>query len=349
MKTTNNKFFTAILLFVSFCLLYLFKPFLLTITIGILMAVSTASLEKKILKLTGDRKTLSAIFITVILCVFFLIPIIYTAISLAKHASEVNMEHIAATIDGLKHYDFNLPSSISFLEPKIKTLISGIDIKALIGKSLDYLGVIGKSSANFIIDMGFIVVFYFFANLYGSSLIKFIKDILPIEKDDLDLIFSELSNTMSVVIYSTILNVVLQGSLFAIIASIYGHDALLLGILFAFASLIPVVGGALIYVPITIYEIYQGNIVDGIVILVYSIVVISTIADNFIKPVIIAFINKKMVEKPANINEILIFFSMLAGMSTFGFWGIILGPAIVTFFLSVLKLYAMIKEDKILF
>lgn len=345
MTTTNNKFFIAIILFVSCCVLYLFKSFLLTIAIGVLMAVSTASLEQKIIKITNGKKIISAILITILLCVFFLVPLIYAVISLAKHASEIDMNNISAIIENIKNFSSNLPDSFSFLEPRIKAFISSIDIKALISKSIDYIGIIGKSSANFVIDMGLIVVFYFFANLYGPFLIKFIKDIMPMEKNDLDFIFSELANTMSVVIYSTIINVVLQGSLFAIISSVYGYNPLLTGVLFAFASLIPVVGGALVYVPITIFEMTQGNLVGGIVILVYSIVVISTIADNFIKPLIIAFINKKMVEKPANINELLIFFSMFAGISTFGFWGIILGPAIVTFFLSTLKLY-MILNDK---
>lgn len=344
MKTTNNKFFISVILFVFCFVVYLFKPFLLTIIIGVLMAVSTASLEQKIIKITNGKKVISAILITIILCVFFLAPLIYASISLAKYTSTVDINNITRIIEKFKTYSFNLPDSFAFLEPRIKSFISTIDIKTLFVKSFDFIGIIGKSSANFIIDMCFIVIFYFFANLYGSFFINFIKEIIPIQKNDLDFIFSELANTMSVVIYSTIINVVLQGSLFAIIAAVYGYNALLMGILFAFASLIPVIGGALVYVPIVIFEVMSGNIANGVVIFVYSVVIISTIADNFIKPLIIAFINKKMVEKPANINEIMIFFSMFAGISTFGFWGIILGPAVVTFFLSTLKLYMILNE-----
>ena len=40
-----------------------------------------------------------------------------------------------------------------------------------------------------------------------------------------------------------------------------------------------------------------------------------------------------------------IFFSMIAGLTTFGFWGMILGPAITAFFLAILKLFeARTKE-----
>jgi len=38
------------------------------------------------------------------------------------------------------------------------------------------------------------------------------------------------------------------------------------------------------------------------------------------------------------INDFLIFFSILAGLTTFGFWGFILGPAIVAFVVTLLRM-----------
>jgi len=35
----------------------------------------------------------------------------------------------------------------------------------------------------------------------------------------------------------------------------------------------------------------------------------------------------------------LIFFSILAGMSSYGFWGMILGPAITSFLIAISKVY----------
>lgn len=345
--TVNSKFFIAFIIFVLCWVIYLFSPFLLTITIGILMAVATASLEKSILNFTNNRKILSAFLITLFVCVFFLVPLFYALIALAKYATNFDISNITNTLNFIKNYDFNLPEPIAFLEPKIKEAISSINVNSAVSSIFSYMGAITKGSASFLIDMGLIIVFYFFANLYGNELVSYLKQVVPMKNDELDYILTEVANTMSVVVYSTIANIILQGSLFAFIVYFYGYDLLLMGILFAFGSLIPVVGGALIYVPICIFEIAHANISGAIIIFIYSVVVISTIADNIIKPLIISFINKKMVKKPANINEILIFFSMLAGITTFGFWGIILGPAIVTFFLSTIKLYILLKEREI--
>lgn len=345
--TINSKFFIAFVFFVLFWVIFLFRPFLLTITIGILMAVATASFEKSILNFTNNRKILSAFLITLFVCVFFLVPLFYAIIATARYITNFDISNITNTLNFIKNYNFNLPEPVAFLEPKIKEAIASINVNSAVSNIFSYMGAITKGSASFLIDMGLIIVFYFFANLYGQELVLYLKKVVPMKTNDLDYILTEVANTMSVVVYSMIANIILQGSLFAFIVSFYGYNVLLMGILFAFSSLIPAIGGALIYVPLCIFEVAHANISGAIVIFLYSVIVISTIADNIIKPLIISFINKKMVKKPANINEILIFFSMFAGITTFGFWGIVLGPAIVTFFLSTIKLYILLKEREI--
>jgi predicted PurR-regulated permease PerM len=59
-----------------------------------------------------------------------------------------------------------------------------------------------------------------------------------------------------------------------------------------------------------------------------------------IKPLIIKEINNRILsDDDTKINELVIFFSIIAGLSSFGFWGMILGPAITAFFLTILKLF----------
>jgi predicted PurR-regulated permease PerM len=71
----------------------------------------------------------------------------------------------------------------------------------------------------------------------------------------------------------------------------------------------------------------------------YSIVVISIVADTFVKPVIIRMIKDQLLHEHTRVNEIVIFFSIVAGMSTYGFWGMILGPAITTFLFAATRIY----------
>ena len=342
---TSKVFLVCLIAFMFFCMIYLFKPFLLTMAIGILIAVATSNLHLRVLKFTNFKKTLSATITTFILCVLFFLPFIYAIIMLTKNAMSFDTSHITVLIDFIRHFDYsNLPKPLAQFESNIQAFFAEFDIVGFSKQIINYLSNIAKNSAKFIFDMFLIVIFYFFTHLYGKDLLRFVKKSTPMSSKQINNIFNETANTMSVVFYSTIFNAILQGFLFSIIAGIYGHDAILFGIVFAFSSLIPAVGGALVYVPTALYELTQANVSGMITILIYCFIMISIIADSIIKPLAIKFINTKLVTHPTNINSLLIFFAMLAGISTFGFWGVILGPAILTLFIALLKIYANLKN-----
>lgn len=136
-------------------------------------------------------------------------------------------------------------------------------------------------------------------------------------------------------------------------ASYYGFNGLLFGVIYGFASLIPIVGGAVVWVPVSLYAWTNIDGQTALVIAIYSVIVISIIADTFVKPLIIKVIKENLLKSTIEINEIVIFFSILAGISTYGFWGMILGPAITSFLIAITKVYIdynqaeNIKEIKI--
>jgi len=71
---------------------------------------------------------------------------------------------------------------------------------------------------------------------------------------------------------------------------------------------------------------------------------ISVIADTIIKPMIIQVIQENLLKSTIPINSIVIFFSIIAGMSTYGFWGMILGPAVTSFLIAITKVYLDYNE-----
>ncbi|HEC1538488.1 TPA: AI-2E family transporter [Campylobacter upsaliensis] len=345
---SGKIFLICFILVILSLLFYLFKSFLLVMAIAALMAVATSNLHAKFLSFTKQRKLLASTLTTSFMILLFFAPFIYTSIELAKALKNFDINLITQTLDYIKHYEFSLPSSLEFLEPKIKEFIAGLDLNSLYRQALTYASSFTKSGAKFLMDMALICVFYFFANLYGTELVIYLKSIVPINKTELDEILGEVGNVMAVVLYSMIIVAIFQGALFGIIMFFYGYDGLLMGVIFAVSSLIPAVGGALVYVPVSLYTFASGNLGSAIVILIYSFIMISFIADTLIKPLIIKWINEKLVKTPTNINELLIFLAMIAGISSFGFWGIILGPAILTFFISTLRLYNILKDKNLI-
>ncbi|EDP8081773.1 AI-2E family transporter [Campylobacter jejuni] len=345
----NGKFFLiSFILVILFLLLYLFKDFLLVIIIASLMAVATSNINAKFLNLTKGHKFLASILTTACMVLLFFAPFVYAMIELAKALKNFDINLVTQTLDYVKNYQFTLPESFNFLEPKIKEFLASVDLNSISKQILSYASSFTKSGAKFLIDMVLICVFYFFANLYGTELVIYLKSIIPIDKKELDDVLSEVGNVMAVVLYSMVIVAIFQGALFGLITMFYGYDGILMGVIFAVSSLIPAIGGALIYVPVSLYEFASNNLNSALVIFIYSVIVISFIADTLIKPLIIKWINKKLVKTPTKINELLIFLAMIAGISTFGFWGIILGPAILTFFVSTLRMYVILKDKNLI-
>ncbi|EAJ7529632.1 acid membrane antigen A [Campylobacter jejuni subsp. doylei] len=345
----NGKFFLiSFILVILFLLLYLFKGFLLVIIIASLMAVATSNINAKFLNLTKGHKFLASILTTACMVLLFFAPFVYGMIELAKALKNFDINLVTQTLDYVKNYQFTLPESFNFLEPKIKEFLASIDLNSISKQILSYASSFTKSGAKFLVDMVLICVFYFFANLYGTELVIYLKSIIPIDKKELDDVLSEVGNVMAVVLYSMVIVAIFQGALFGLITMFYGYDGILMGVIFAVSSLIPAIGGALIYVPVSLYEFASNNLNSALVIFIYSVIIISFIADTLIKPLIIKWINKKLVKTPTKINELLIFLAMIAGISTFGFWGIILGPAILTFFVSTLRMYVILKDKNLI-
>lgn len=345
----NGKFFLiSFILVILFLLLYLFKGFLLVIIIASLMAVATSNINAKFLNLTKGHKFLASILTTACMVLLFFAPFVYGMIELAKALKNFDINLVTQTLDYVKNYQFTLPESFNFLEPKIKEFLASIDLNNISKQILSYASSFTKSGAKFLVDMVLICVFYFFANLYGTELVIYLKSIIPIDKKELDDVLSEVGNVMAVVLYSMVIVAIFQGALFGLITMFYGYDGILMGVIFAVSSLIPAIGGALIYVPVSLYEFASNNLNSALVIFIYSVIIISFIADTLIKPLIIKWINKKLVKTPTKINELLIFLAMIAGISTFGFWGIILGPAILTFFVSTLRMYVILKDKNLI-
>lgn len=340
----NNKIFlSSIFVLVLYAMVVLFKPFLLDIAIASLLAIATTPLHVKIQSVV--KKPMLASFVTtLLLCILFFAPIVYAISVFATKAFLQAPDYVQNTINFFSTYELNLPDSLQFLEPKLKEVLQSVDIKNITSKFITNIAAFGKMGAGFFTNMVLIIIFFFFANTYGKDIVSYIKNVLPMQSEDIQMIFNEMGNVMSVVFYSILLTAIFEGALFAIVGVFFGYDGLLLGILYGFASLIPIVGGALMWIPISAYEFSNGNTMVALSIAIYSVVVISIIADTFIKPMIIKYINNKILDVPTKINELLIFFAILAGLSTFGFWGMILGPAITTFFLSILKIYKLIKE-----
>lgn len=131
------------------------------------------------------------------------------------------------------------------------------------------------------------------------------------------------------VVLGTLVTSLVQGTLVGVGFAIAGlASPLVFGAVGALASLIPIVGTALVWVPAVVTLIAQGQTGWAIFLALWSIILVAG-SDNVIRPLIIS--------GSSNASTLLVFVGLLGGISVFGFAGIFMGPLVLTLVATLLR------------
>ena len=101
------------------------------------------------------------------------------------------------------------------------------------------------------------------------------------------------------------------------------------GAVMALLSIIPIVGAFVVYIPAGLILMIGGSFLQGFLIIGIGILIISQV-DNVLRPL--------MISGRTSIHPLLLFFSILGGISLFGLLGLILGPLIAAVFMTLLQI-----------
>jgi predicted PurR-regulated permease PerM len=316
-----------------------YQPFLLSLTVAVLLSMATFNLTQKLVDFTASAK-ISAGISTLLMTLLLFAPIVYLATIGVGYISQIDHTGVKDTFSAFRA----LVEDIPFFKDMTHQYLSDEKIAEYIRASTSYVTMAGSTGLGFMKNMLFVVVFYFFINYYGSRFFDTILEVLPVTPQKGEHMMKEVSSTMEIVFYSIIVTAIFEGLLFGMLMSFFGFNGLFFGVIYGFASLIPIIGGVIVWAPVALYAWTKIDLQTAIIIASYSVIVISVIADTLIKPMIIEIIKKDFLKSTLKINSLLIFFSILAGMSTYGFWGMILGPAITSFLIAITKVYLDYSE-----
>ncbi len=188
------------------------------------------------------------------------------------------------------------------------------------------------STAGSIFTNGMMMIFILFFMLQESKKMEsMIEENLPLKQDSINLLKKE---TQSMVISNSIgISVILIGqALFSGVAYwiLGAGDPVVWGLLTGVFGLIPVIGTAGVWLPLSINLLLGGFIWQGVVLIIYGAVIISSV-DNVIRMV--------FLKKYADVHPLVAIFGIIVGMNLFGFWGIIFGPLMISGFFLLCKIY----------
>lgn len=344
----ENKLFIRFMIFMALGLtLWLFLPFLKSFFVAFLLAIVVYPLHRileckltQIPRLSPIAPLIAAGMVTVGLSLLLFAPIAMFLYQLFDQpANTVEMiRSLGDKIDTLTTY---LPSYLGWLKVPLDHLIvlGQAHKDEIIATLAAWLGSGLKTFMSMLAEMSMIVVFFFFLSWYGRSIILFLLPIIPLSRTIKREFFADMTSTTAVVFYTLGGVMIAQGLAFGIfIAFFEGYNPFLLGFMTAIAAIIPIVGTALVWIPIALNEYFAGNIMNAVIISIYSWAMMAFFIDNIVKLLILNFVNRSMNDEKRKMNEFLIFFAIVGGLATFGFWGFIFGPAIVAFTIATLRM-----------
>jgi predicted PurR-regulated permease PerM len=348
----EHGFMLSLLVLAIGGLLWLFTPFIPALFLALLIAIATFKQYNKFQQKFSDSN--AALLTTLLVTIVLILPLGYILL-----ISGLEISTLIQTINT----DFDAEQSKQVLNQIINGLPLSESIKATAGAAIsnnlegflisikDFSVVILKSivslSSHFVFFLIVTVFSLYYFYIDGKNTVKRLKDLSPLENHLNDILFNQFSNLSVTLVGSVFIIALLQGAVFSIGVMVIGLPVLYFGIAMALASFIPVLGGLIIWLPLSLYLYAQGQTTDAMIIVLFGAIFIGTIIDHFVRPIVIQKFSKNLDQSSALDHTLITVLSTLAGIIQFGILGLFIGPIIAAMAISIFDVYAIKYADSL--
>jgi len=288
---------------------------------------------------------LRALIVTALIVILIISPAVYMGIALVQEAIGM-FESFTAWVDaGKLDQIFNFKDSpiYAVIQEKLSNYIdlSQFDPKVIIANGLKSISGIALSQATavltnagkFLFQFWLMIFLMFFLFRDGHALFEQIKAVIPMSPDKTDYTVTHLRHIIESTMYGGVVVSLLQGFLGGMMFWILGLPSpIFWGAVMAFLAFLPIIGPFIIYIPAGLILIFTGAPVKGIILIVVGAVVVSQI-DNFLRPL--------WVSGKTGMHTMVLFVSIMGGVSMFGLLGVVLGPFVAAVFISLYEVFRL--------
>ena len=344
----QNVVFGVILILLFMLVCQLLAPFFTVLLWSCMFYVILSPLYRKIAKNLSFTKRRDAIIRRVLAAGFaigsvilILVPLIFVGSQFLRQIVELirlvrdTFTSKPAMLTDIFAYASELIEDLSAGQIIINPVSIQRQIISMLSSSLQNLLQLSSNIAmnigNFLFSLVLMVFSLFFFYMDGTYLSSLLLHAIPIRKEYLKALVQKLSDITRNLVLGYIMVALVQAFMGFIIFTIFQvKGALVFAVLTFVCVFIPMVGGSLVWFPLGLLRIINGDMVGGVIFWFVSGVFISLL-DNFVRPM--------FLQDRIQLHPLIIFFSILGGISVFGVNGLILGPMLVILFLTVLDLF----------
>jgi len=321
----NRYIFLAIILIFAGFLLYSLVEFFTAFLAAIMFYVLSKHFVEWLIKKKNWSKSAAAVLVIVISFFIILVPVSLMAAMLFKKAQSIGTDVQGIVVQPLQHLDAVLQEHFHIKLITDKTIAEAQSfvtslISSLLSQGLNLLGTI---------TMMYFFLYFLIVNI--NRMEAAIIFYLPFNRKKIELFGHELkaqtfSNAVGVPLVA-----LAQGTVAYISYLIAGVEQPGFWAVFTgFASIIPIVGTGLIWVPMSIIILANDQIWQGIFLLSWGLIILSSV-DNVVRFV--------LARKMADVHPVVTILGVIVGIRYFGITGLIFGPLIISYFIILLRIY----------
>ncbi len=186
-------------------------------------------------------------------------------------------------------------------------------------------------TANFLTNLLLMFFVLYYMLVHGIKMEKYLHDSIPLKETNRNILSTETNIMIRANAIGIPLLAIIQGLVATLGFWIFGvGDFTIWGFLAGVASLIPIVGTGLIWLPLTVYLLAVNNIWQGVGLAIYSLVILTNI--DYVARITV-------LRKIGNVHPLITIFGVIIGLSMFGFLGLVFGPLLISYFIILIKIY----------
>jgi len=342
----QQRTFMLLLMAVSIAFVYVISPFFGSVFWGIVLAIVFAPINQRLLNAMPGRKNLAAL-LTLILClVVVILPLTLISGALLQQATTVYQKMSTGDLNFGAYFQ-QIVSALPNWMVRILERFGLADFAAVqdtissgMTQGSRFIAaqavIIGQNTFDFVIGLGIMLYLLYFLVRDGVMLTGRIKQALPMSSQNLHYLFEKFTTVIRATFKGNLIVAAVQGALGGVMFSMMGiGGALLWGVLMAFLSLLPAIGAALVWAPVAMYLLATGEIVKGVVMIAFGVLVIGLV-DNILRPM--------LVGKDTRLPDYIVLLSTVGGMALFGLSGFVIGPMVAALFVASWTIFILRKD-----
>ncbi|MGL4379508.1 MAG: AI-2E family transporter [Vibrio sp.] len=340
--TSHHRVLVVALLAAALACYWLVEPYINSIVMAFILSLLMFPIHSWFEGKLRSHPNLASLLSCIVLTVIVVIPLGFIFGALVQQGSKFSQNLYTWVSHGGIQELFNHPWVVKGLDLINQYLpfeeISPQQIAQRIGQFATAFGsdlvsisakIVGDTTS-FIMSFFLMLFVLFFLLRDHDQIISAIRHILPLSRSQEDRLLMEIENVSKSAVMGSFLTAIAQGLAGGLGMWLAGFPGLFWGTMMGFASFIPVIGTALIWIPATLYLLLTGDTNWAIFLAIWCVLVVGSI-DNLLRPF--------LMQGSAGMNTLMIFFSLLGGIQLFGLIGLIYGPLIFAITIVLFNLY----------